>query len=52
MSDLLALHLCKLFRLGRVILLQPVREIVINVRVLLLLGNGQRQYLLLRKAVK
>ena len=52
MSDLLALHLCKLFRLGRVILLQPVREIVVNVRVLFLLGNGQGQDFLLAEAIK
>ena len=52
MPVLLAPHLGELLRLGWVILLQPVRKIVIDARVLFLLGNGERENLLLRKALK
>src|ERR1035441_6570751 len=52
MPILLPPHLGKLFRLRRVTLLQPVRKVVVDARVLFLLGNGQRKDLFLIKAIE
>ena len=52
MAVFLAPHLGELLRLRRVVLLQPVGEVVVDARVLLLLRDGQRENLLFLKAFK